>query len=109
MSPHTTDTAPEKASTEVVLSGHTGRRRLIIALTVLVVIAIVSVALYAISLIVTAVMLLVLSALLAYLNYPLVLFFQRRLPPPLAIAVAYLLVASALGNLVDDCHWRVPI
>ena len=42
-------------------------------------------------------MLLLLSALLAYLNYPLVLFLQRRLPRPLAIAVAYLLVTSVLA------------
>jgi predicted PurR-regulated permease PerM len=97
MPPNTTDTAHEKATTEVAPSGHTGRRRLIIALTVLAFLAIGAVALYAISLILTAVVLLMLSALLAYLNYPLVLFLQRRLPHPLAIAVAYLLVAGALA------------
>jgi predicted PurR-regulated permease PerM len=100
MSSNTTNTAHEKASTEVVPSGHAGRRRLIIALTVLAFLAIGSFALYAISLIVTAVMLLMLSALLAYLNYPLVLFLQRRLPHPLAIAVAYLLVAGALAVIM---------
>jgi len=66
-------------------------------LTVLAFLAIGAVALYALSLIVGAVILLMLSALLAYLNYPLVQFLQRRLPPPLAIAVAYLLVTGALA------------
>jgi predicted PurR-regulated permease PerM len=97
MSPNTTDTAPEKASTDAPPSGRARSRRLITALTVLAFLAIGSVALYAISLILTAVMLLMLSALLAYLNYPLVLFLQRRLPRPLAIAVAYLLVTSVLA------------
>ncbi len=97
MSSNTTDTAPGKASTDVPASGHARSRRLITALTILAVLAIGAVALYAISLIVTAVMLLMLSALLAYLNYPLVLFLQRRLPRPLAIAVAYLLVAGVLA------------
>ena len=100
MSTHTTDTTFEKASTDTLPSGHARRRRLIIALTVLAFLAIGSVALYAISLILTAVILLMLSALLAYLNYPLVLFFQRRLPHSLAIAVAYLLVAGVLVVLI---------
>ncbi len=97
MAPNTTDTAHEKASTDTLPSGHAGRRRLIIALTVLAFLAIGSVAVYAISLIVGAVILLMLSALLAYLIYPLVLFLQRRLLHSLAIAVAYLLVAGALA------------
>src|SRR5260370_37928910 len=97
MSANTTDTAPGKASTDAPPSGRAGSRRLITALTILAVLAIGSVALYAISLILTAVMLLLLSALLAYLNYPLVLFLQRRLPRPLAIAAAYLLVTSVLA------------
>src|SRR5713226_6447777 len=97
MSANTTDTAPGKASTDAPPSGRARSRRLITALTILAVLAIGSVALYAISLILTAVLLLMLSALLAYLNYPLVLFLQRRLPHPLAIAVAYLLVAGALA------------
>ncbi len=100
MSPHTTDTTHEKASTATLPSGHAGRRRLLIALTVLAFLAIGAVALYALSLIVGAVILLMLSALLAYLNYPLVQFLQRRLPPPLAIAVAYLLVTGALAVVV---------
>jgi predicted PurR-regulated permease PerM len=70
---------------------------LILALTVLAFLAIGAAALYAISLIVGAVILLMLSALLAYLNFPLVQFLQRRLPHALAIALAYLLVASALA------------
>ncbi len=97
MSPNTTDTTQGKASTEVVSSAHARRRRLIIALTVLACIAIAAVALYALSLIIGAVILLLFSALLAYLNFPLVQFLQRRLPQPLAIAVAYLLVAGALA------------
>ncbi len=97
MSTNTTDTAPEKASTDAPPSGRARSRRLITALTILAVLAIGSVALYAISLILTAVLLLMLSALLAYLNYPLVLFLQRRLPRPLAITVAYLLVTSVLA------------
>src|SRR5258708_9847626 len=97
MSENTTETAPGKASTDAPPSGRARSRRLISALTILAVLAIGSVALYAISLILTAVMLLLLSALLPYLNYPLVLFLQRRLPRPLAIAPAYLLVTSVLA------------
>ncbi len=100
MSPQTTDTTHEKASTATLPSGHAGRRRLLIALTVLAFLAIGAVALFALSLIEGAVILLLLSALLAYLNYPLVQFLQRRLPPPLAIAVAYLLVAGVLAAVV---------
>jgi predicted PurR-regulated permease PerM len=96
MSPNMTDTTHDKASTEVVPSGH-ARRRLILALTVLAFLAIGSVAIYAISLILGAVILLMLSALLAYIIYPLVQFLQRRLLHPVAIIVAYLLVASALA------------
>src|SRR5260370_8488273 len=97
MSANTTDPSPEKASTDAPPSGRARSRRLITALTILAVLAIGSVALYAISLILTAVMLLLLSALLAYLNYPLVLFLQRRLPRPLAISVAYLPVTTVLA------------
>jgi len=82
MSPHTTDTTHEKASTATLPSGHAGRRRLIIALTVLAFLTIGAVALYAISLIVGAVILLLFSALLAYLIYPLVQFLTT--PPPIS-------------------------
>src|SRR5216684_3372102 len=98
MSLQTTDTTHEKASTDTLSSGHAGRRRLLIALTVLAFLAIGAVALFAISLIEGAVILLLLSALLAYLNYPLVQFLQRRLPPPLDIAVGYLLLAGGLAG-----------
>src|SRR5258708_38785759 len=97
MSPQTTDTTHEKASTATLPSGHAGRRRLLIALTVLAFLAIGAVALYALSLIVGAVILLLFSALLAYLIYPLLQVFPPRLPHPLAIARAYLLVAGALA------------
>src|SRR5712692_10986532 len=97
MSLQTTHTTHEKESTDTLSSGHAGRRRLLIALTVLAFLAIGAVALFALSLIEGAVILLIVSALLAYLIYPLVQFLQRRLPHPLATAVAYLLVAGALA------------
>src|SRR5215469_15780435 len=100
MSPHTTDTTHERAATDTLPSGHAGRRRLLIALTILAFLAIGAVTLFALSLIEGAVILLMLSALLAYLNYPLVKFLQRRLPPPLTIAVAYLLVTVALAAVM---------
>ncbi|TME01184.1 MAG: AI-2E family transporter [Chloroflexi bacterium] len=97
MSPHTTDIEHGKSSTDASPSGRSRLRRLINALTVLAFVVIGSVALYAISLIVTAVIVLLLSALFAYFIYPLVQFFQRRLTRPLAIAVAFLLVAGVLA------------
>jgi predicted PurR-regulated permease PerM len=96
MARHTDDTAHEHTSTDAVSSGHGRMKRLIIALTVLACILIGVFALYAISFLVGAVILLLLSGLLAYLLSPLVQFLQRHLPHPLAIAVAYLLVAGAL-------------
>src|SRR6266851_999752 len=100
MSPHTTDTTYEKASTDTLPSGHAGRRRLLIALTVLAFLAIGAVALFALSLIVGAVILLIFSALLGYLIYPLVQLLHRLLPHPLAITVAYLLVAGVLAAVM---------
>ncbi len=97
MSTHMTDTAHLKTSTDTVHTGHDRRRRLIVALTVLVFLAIGAVALFAISLILTAVIVLMLSALFAYFIYPLVQLFKRRLPRPLAIALAFLLVAGVLA------------
>jgi predicted PurR-regulated permease PerM len=94
MSQHTTETEHVKTLTDASRSGRSRLRRLINALTVLAFVAIGSVALYAISLILTAVIILLLSALFAYFIYPLVQFFQRRLPQPLAIVVAFLLVAG---------------
>ncbi len=97
MSTHTTDNTHGKTSTDTVHTGHDRRRRLIVALTVLAFLAIGAVALFAISLILTAVIVLMLSALFAYFIYPLVQLFQRRLPRPLAIALAFLLVAGVLA------------
>ena len=97
MSQHTTETEYGKTLTDASPSGRSRLKRLINALTVLAFVAIGSVALYAISLIVTAVIVLLLSALFAYFIYPLVQFFQRRLTRPLAIAVAFLLVAGVLA------------
>jgi predicted PurR-regulated permease PerM len=83
-----------KTLTDASRSGRSRLRRLINALTVLAFVAIGSVALYAISLILTAVIILLLSALFDYFIYPLMQFFQRRLPQPLAIVVTFLLVAG---------------
>lgn len=100
MSPETTGATQEQASTEAALSGHDRRRRLITALTVLAFLAIAGVALYALGLIEGAVVLLLLSALSAYLIFPLVQLFQRRLPRALAIVLSYLLVAGVLAVVV---------
>jgi predicted PurR-regulated permease PerM len=94
MSQHTTETEHGKTATDASPSGRSRLRRLINVLTVVGCIAIGLVALYGISLILTAVIILLLSALFAYFIYPLVQFFQRRLPQPLAIVVAFLLVAG---------------
>src|SRR6266480_3001766 len=101
MSQHTSDIEHGKSATDASPSGRSRLRRLINALTVVAFVAIGLVALYGISLILTAVIILLLSALFAYFIYPLVQFFQRRLPRPLAIFVAFLLVAGVLtGGLL---------
>ena len=100
MSANTTDTTRGKASTDAFPAGRGQRRKLITALTVLAFLAIIAVALYAVSLITGAVILLLVSALLAYINYPLVRFFQRRLRRSLAISAAYLLVAVVLAGVM---------
>src|SRR3989454_5885357 len=97
MSQHTTETEHGKTATDASPSGRSRLRRLINALTVVAFVAIGLVVLYGISLILTAVIILLLSALLAYFIYPLVQLFQRRLPRPLAIFVAFLLVAGILA------------
>jgi predicted PurR-regulated permease PerM len=96
MSQHTTETEHGKTATDASPSGRSRLRRLINALTVVAFLAIGLVALYALSLILTAVVVLMLSALLAYFSYPLVQFLQRRLTRPLAIVVAFLLIAGVL-------------
>ena len=96
MSQQTTETEHGKTATDASPSGRSRLKRLINALTVVAFVAIGLVALYGISLILTAVIILLLSALFAYFIYPLVQFFQRRLPRPLAIFVAFLLVAGVL-------------
>ena len=100
MIPGTTDTAGAKAPLAAPPSGRARQRRLISALTALAFLAIGAVAIYALSLIWEAVILLLLSALLAYFIYPLTRLLQRRLTRPLAIVVAYLLVAGALAVVV---------
>jgi hypothetical protein len=116
MSQHTTETEYGKTSTDTSPSGRSRLRRLINALTVLAVIAIGSVVLYGISLILTAVIVLMLSALFAYFIYPLVQFLQRRLPRPLAIVIAFLLVddrprshQSVCGRLRADAAAVCPV
>jgi predicted PurR-regulated permease PerM len=95
--PYTTDREYGKTSADASSSGRSRRSRLITALTVLAFLAIGAVALYGISLILTAVIILLLSALFAYFIYPLVQFFQLRLPQSLAIIIAFLLVAGILA------------
>ncbi len=94
------DTAGAKAPARTPSSGRALPRRLTWALTVLAFTAIAAVAIYAVSLIWEATLLLLLSALLAYFIYPLTEFLRRRLKRPLAIAIAYLLVAGILAVVV---------
>jgi predicted PurR-regulated permease PerM len=96
MSQSTTETEIVTTATETTIPGRSRLRRLINVLTVVACIVIGLAALYAISLILTAVIILLLSALFAYFIYPLIQFFQRRIPKPLAIVVAFLLVAGVL-------------
>jgi len=96
MSQHTTETQHRSTSTDASLAGRSRLRRLINVLTVVGCIAIVLVALYGISLILTAVIILLLAVLFAYFIYPLAQLFEHRLSRPLAIFVAFLLVAGVL-------------
>src|SRR5436309_1313733 len=100
MSANTPATAQGETATDELSSSRGRRRKLITALMILAFLAIAAVALYATSLIVGAVILMLVSALLAYINYPLVRFFQRRLRRSLAITVAYLLIAAALAGVM---------
>jgi predicted PurR-regulated permease PerM len=94
------DSADAKARARTPSSGRALPRRLTWALTVLAFTAIAAVAIYALSLIWEAALLLLLSALLAYFIYPLTELLRRRLKRPLAITVAYLLVAGLLALVV---------
>ena len=94
------DSADAKAHARTPSSGRALPRRLTWALTVLAFTAIAAVAIYALSLIWEAALLLLLSALLAYFIYPLTELLRRRLKRPLAITVAYLLVAGLLALVV---------
>jgi AI-2E family transporter len=94
------DSAGAKARARTPSSGRALPRRLTWALTVLAFTAIAAVAIYALSLIWEAALLLLLSALLAYFIYPLTELLRRRLKRPLAITVAYLLVAGLLALVV---------
>jgi len=88
----TLHTDQEKAPADTTSSRSPWTRRFLITLTVLGCLAIGAAAVYGISLISVAVIIMIVSALLAYLNYPLVQLLQRRLAPPLAVAIAYLVV-----------------
>jgi predicted PurR-regulated permease PerM len=92
-----TDIEHKGTSTDVSPADRSRLRRLINVLIVVGSIAIGLAALYGISLILTAVIILMLSALFAYFIYPLVQVFQRHLPKPLAICVAFLLLAGILA------------
>jgi predicted PurR-regulated permease PerM len=96
MSQYTTETERGQTAMDTSASGRSRLRILVTALIVVACIAIGLVVLYGISLILTAVIILLLSALFAYFIYPLVQFFQRRIPKPLAIICAFLLVAGIL-------------
>ena len=90
----------EKTRTDTTSSHSPWTRRFLITLTVLGCLAIGAAAVYGISLISEAVIIMLVSILLAYLNYPLVQVLQRRLAPPLAVALAYLVVTIIiLGGL----------
>lgn len=78
----------------------TWTRRLIVALTILAFIAIGWIILYVISLISNALIILIISALLAYMIYPFTQLLQRRLPRPLAITIAYLVVGAVVGVIL---------
>jgi predicted PurR-regulated permease PerM len=75
----------------------TWMRRLLVALTILAFIVIASIVLYTVSLFSNALIVLLISALIAYMIYPLVRLLERRLPRPLAITIAYLVVVAVLG------------
>jgi predicted PurR-regulated permease PerM len=100
MSANGPDTAGAQTPARTSPPGRALPRRLTWALTVLAFTAIAAVAIYAMSLIWQATLLLLLSALLAYFIYPLTELLRRRLKRPLAITVAYLLVAGVLALVV---------
>ena len=87
-------------SSTTPLSRFVWLRRLIIALTILAWMAIGAVVIAIAERMLGTLILLIAAGLLAYLIYPLVLFFQRFMPRFLAIIVVYLVVASALSFLV---------
>jgi predicted PurR-regulated permease PerM len=77
----------------------TWTRRLIIALTILAYLVIAWIVINVLSLFSNALIVLLISALLAYIIYPFTLVLQRRLPRPLAITIAYVVIVAAIGGL----------
>jgi len=100
MSQDMTEIENENSSTNTSRSARSRLRILTNALIVVACIIIGLVVLYGISLILTAVIILLLSALFAYFIFPLVQFFQHRLPKSLAIIVSFLLVAGILAAVL---------
>src|ERR1051326_252187 len=92
------NTAQEQAPPALPFRG-TWTRRLIIALTILAYLVIAWIVAYVFSLFSNALIVLLISALLAYIIYPFTLILQRRLPRPLAITIAYVVIVAALGGL----------
>ena len=78
----------------------TWTKRLIVVLTILACIVMAAIILYAISLISNALIVVLISALLAYMIYPFTQLLQRRLPRPLAIAIAYVVVVAVLSMVI---------
>ncbi len=78
----------------------TWTKRLIVVLTILACIVMGAIILYALSLISNALIVVLISALLAYMMYPFTQLLQRRLPRPLAIAIAYVVVMAVLSVVI---------
>ena len=78
----------------------TWTKRLIVVLTILACIVMAAIILYALSLISNALIVVLISALLAYMIYPFTQLLQRRLPRPLAIAIAYVVVVAVLSMVI---------
>lgn len=75
-------------------------RRLLILLTILSSIALILVIFWGASHITTSLLIVIVAALIAYAIVPVVEFFRRIMPRPLAILLAYLLVIIVLGGVI---------
>jgi hypothetical protein len=75
-------------------------RRLLVLLTILSSIALTLVIFWGASHITTSLLIVIVAALIAYAIVPVVEFFHRIMPRPLAILLAYLLVVIVLGGVI---------